>query len=174
MGAITTFAVNMIGEGPPERVKTAVVTGNLFAVLGVPPLLGRSISPADDRDGAPLTTVLSYGLWQRAFGGDAGVLGRKVDLNGTPHVVIGVMPPQFHFPDQETELWTPFEFPESAYEDRNNNYLNGVARLRSGVSLEQARADINVIAGQLRRQYPKELEHAGAAVNFLRDDEISD
>jgi len=174
MGAITTFAVNMIGEGPPERINTAVVTGNLFTVLGVPPLLGRSISSSDDRDGAPLTAVLSYGLWQRAFGGDAGVLGRKLDLNGTPHVVIGVMPPQFHFPDQETELWTPFEFPESAYEDRNNNYLDGVARLRRGVSLEQARADINVIAAQLRRQYPKELEHAGAAVNFLRDDEITD
>ncbi len=174
MGAITTFAVNLIGDGAPERIKTAIVTGDLFTMLGVQPRLGRWIAPADDRDGAPRTAVLSYGLWQRVFGGDTGVLGRKVNLDGMPHVVIGVMPPKFHFPDQETELWTPFQFAESAYEDRNNNYLDGVARLRPGVSLDHAKAEMNVIAGQLRRQYPKELEHTGASVNLLQGDEITD
>ena len=169
-GAISTNAVNLIGEGAPERVQVASVTGSLFAVLGVQALLGRPITPTDDRDGAPLTTVLSYGLWQRAFGGDAGVLGRKLSLNGTPYLVIGVMPPEFRFPDQEVELWMPFGFAEAADADRNNNYLEGVARLRPGVSLEQARAAMDVIAGQLRRQYPKELEHTGATVDRLRDD----
>jgi predicted permease len=172
VGAVTTFSMNMTSEGTPERVHFAAVTGNLFAVLGVQPMLGRSISPADDRDGAPKIAVLSYGLWQRAFGGDPGVLGRKLDLDGKPHVVTGIMPPTFHFPDQESELWTPFQFPNSAYEDPNNNYLNGVARLRAGISLEQARAEMNVIAGQLRRQYPKELSSTGVFLNFLRQDEI--
>jgi len=146
LGAFTTYAVNLIGQSAPERVKTAVVTGNLFTILGVKPLFGHSIAPADDRDGALRTVLLSYGLWQRAFGGDAGVLGRKLDLDGTPHVVIGIMPPEFHFPDQETELWTAFQFPESAFEDRNNNYLDSVARLRRGVSLQQARAEMSLIA----------------------------
>jgi predicted permease len=169
MGAVAPGAVNLIGEGAPERIQAASVTGNLFAVLGVPPQLGRSIVPSDDREGAPLTTVLSYGLWQRAFGGDAGVLGRKVDLDGTPYVVIGIMPPEFRFPNQEVELWMPFQFPESAFADRNNNYMEGVARLRPGVSLRQASAEMDLVADQLRRQYPKELEHTGAVVEGMRD-----
>ncbi|HTB18846.1 MAG TPA: ABC transporter permease, partial [Bryobacteraceae bacterium] len=174
LAAVTTQEVNLIGESAPERVKAALVTGNLFSVLGVPPLLGHSIGPADDRDGAPRTVVLSYGVWQRAFGGDTGVLGHKLDLNGTPHVVIGVMPPEFRFPNQAVDLWMPFAFPESAYSDRNNNYLDGIGRLRNGVTLQQARAEMNLIADQLRRQYPKELENTGASVNILRDDEIPD
>jgi putative ABC transport system permease protein len=173
MGAITTQEFNLIGQSAPERIKGAIVTGNLFAVLGVQPLLGRSIAPADDRAGALLTAVSSYGLWQRAFGGDRGVLGRKMNLDGKPYLVIGIMPPQFHFPNQEVELWTPFEFPEGAFADRNNNFIEGVGRLRSGVSLEQARVAMDVIANQLRRQYPKELEHAGATVDLMRD-EISE
>jgi predicted permease len=170
MGAFTTFAVNLIGQGAPERIQTAIVTGNLFRVLGVQPLIGRPIAPADDRESAPRTTVLSYGLWQRAFGGDAGVLGRKLDLDGTPYTVIGIMPPEFRFPNQEVELWTSFEFPEAAFADRNDNYLNGVARLRRGVTFQQARAEMDVIASQLKRQYPKELEHTGAVVDRMRDD----
>ncbi len=173
LGAFSTNAVNLVGNGPPERIQAANVTGNLFRLLGVQPLLGRPITPSDNRDGAPLTVVLSHGLWQRESGGEPGVLGRKLDLDGVPYVVIGVMPPQFHFPDQETELWAPFEFPESAFADRNDNYLDGVARLRSSVTLQQAQAEMNVIADQLRRQYPKELEHTGASVARLRD-EISE
>jgi predicted permease len=173
VGALTTSEVNLIGQGAPERIKGAVVTGNLFAVLGVQPLIGHSIAAADDREGAPLVAVLSYGLWQRSFGGDAAVLGRKVNLDGTPYLVIGIMPPQFRFPNQEVELWTPFGFKAEADPDRNNNYFNGVARLREGVSLQQAAANMNVIADQLRRQYPKELAHAGATVELMRD-EISE
>jgi putative ABC transport system permease protein len=173
LAAIATQQVNLIGQGAPERLKAANVTGNLFTVLGVQPLLGRSITPADDRESAPLTVVLSYGLWQRAFGGEAGVLGRKVDLDGTPYVVIGIMPPQFRFPNQEVELWMPFEFSENAFADRNNNYIQGVARLRRGVSVRQASAEMDVITAQLRRRYPKELERTGAQVDGMRD-EISE
>jgi predicted permease len=173
LAASTTWQVNLIGQGAPERIKGAIVTGNLFAVLGVQPLLGRPITPPDDRESAPRTAVLSYGLWQRAFGGEAGVLGRKVNMDGTPYVVIGIMPLEFSFPDQEVEFWTSFEFPEAAFADRNNNLLNSVARLRRGVSLQQAGAEMNVIADQLRRQYPKELQHTGAVVDRMRD-EISE
>jgi predicted permease len=170
LAAVATQEVNLIGQGAPERIKAAYVTGNLFAVLGVQPRLGRSIAPSDDREGAPLTAVLSYGVWQRAFGGDAAVLGRKVDLDGTPYVVIGIMPPEFRFPNQEVELWTPFQFDANALSDRNNNYLEGAARLRRGVTIQQAAAEMNVIADQLRRQYPKELGQIGIKVNSLRDE----
>jgi predicted permease len=162
--------VNLAIEGNPERIASGRVTGNLLAMLGVQPRIGRLLTPTDDQDGAPPTVVLSYGLWQRGFAADAGVLGRKIILDGAPYVVIGVMPPEFHFPNQDVQLWTPFQFRESEFTDRNNNYLDGVALLRPGVSLEQARAGINVVADQLRRQYPKELEHTGAMVNYLRDE----
>jgi putative ABC transport system permease protein len=170
LGAFTTYAFNLIGQGSPQRIQGAAVTGNLFTVLGAPALLGRRIGPEDDREGAPRTVVLSYGLWRRAFGGDTGVLGRKLSLDGMPHVVIGVMPPAFHFPDQEVELWIPFAFPAEAFADRNDNYLDGVARLRRGVSLRQARADMDLVAGRLRREYPKELEHTAASVNLMQDE----
>jgi len=168
--AFVTIPVNLVGEGNPERIESARVTGNLFALLGVQPLVGRPITSADDQNGAPLTAVLSYGLWRGAFGADTGVLGRKVNLDGAPYVVVGIMPPGFRFPNQEVELWVPFQFPEAAFADRNDNYLEGIARLRRGVSLQQARAEMDTIADQLRSQYPKELEHTGALVNAMREE----
>jgi predicted permease len=170
MGGVSTNSVNLVDQGDPARIKAASVTGSLFSVLGVQPLLGRTIAPADDQNGAPETIVLSYGLWKRVFGSDSEVLGRKVNLDGTPYTVIGVMPAQFHFPDQGVELWKPFQFADDAFADRNDNYVEGVARLRPGVSLQQAQAAMSTIADQLRRQYPRELEHTGATVNAMRDD----
>lgn len=170
MAGVSTNFVNLVGQGDPVRIKTASVTGSLFSVLGVQPLLGRSIAPADDQKGAPLTVVLSYGLWHRTFGGDAGVLGGKVHLDGTPYTVIGVMPAQFHFPDQGVELWLPFQFGDADFADRNDNYVEGVARLRRGVSVPQAQAAMSSVADQLRLQYPRELENTGATVVPMRDD----
>jgi predicted permease len=170
MGAVAESAVNLVGEGNPERIDAATVTGGFFRTLGVQPLLGRTITPSDNRHGAPLTAVLSYSLWQTLFGGDTGALGRKVDLDGAPYVVIGIMPPGFRYPNQDVKLWMPMQLPESAYVDRNDNWLDAVARLRPGVSLQQARAAMNVIADQLRRQYPKDLKHTGAKVDLMRDE----
>ncbi len=133
--------VNLIGQGAPERIKGAIVTGNLFAVLGVQPLLGRSITPADDREAAPLTTVLSYGLWQRSFGGDAGVLGQKVNLDGVPYQVIGIMPPSFASRIRTWNSGYPSSFRRNAFADRNNNYhpRSGPASQRSFHSAGQSR-----------------------------------
>ena len=96
--------------------------------------------------------------------------GEKSIWTERRYMVIGIMPPEFHFPNQEVELWTPFQFDANALSDRNNNYLEGVARLRRGVTMQQAGAEMNVIAGQLRRQYPKELGQTGIRVNSLRDE----
>jgi len=170
MAAYTYLPVNLVGEGAPERIESARVTGEFFRVLGVQPLLGRSIGPADDRLDAPAAAVLSYGLWQGMLGGDAGVVGRSIRLDGKSYTVIGVMPPSFHYPDQDVELWLPFQLPNEAFVDRNDNWFQGIARLRDGVSLDQARAEMSLVADQLRRQYPKELEHTGANVNRMRDE----
>jgi len=113
---------------------------------------------------------LSHQLWQSAFGSDPGVIGRRVSLDNESYVVIGVMPRDFRFPSRDTELWTPFRFQEDSFQDRNDNYLEVVARLKPGVSLAQAKAEMNVVTAQLERQYPKENHQVGANVIRLRDE----
>jgi putative ABC transport system permease protein len=139
-------------------------------MLGAQPLLGRAFAPADDRDGAPGTVLLSYGLWNGQFGGDPGAVGRKAILDGEPFTIVGVMPRDFHFPSREAELWTPMRFAPQDFEDRTNTYLHVVAKRKNGVTLEQARAEMGVIASQLERAYPKDNTHIGALVGRLRDE----
>ncbi len=170
MGAFYGRSVNLVGQGDPERLERTAVTADLFPMLGVHPLLGRLFTEADDREGAAGTLLLSYQLWQAVFGGDAGVLGRQVTLDNEPYTVIGVMPRDFHFPSREAEIWTPTRFQEQDFQDRGDNYLEVVARLRRDVSLERARAEMGVVAAQLARQYPKPNKRVGANVIRLRDE----
>jgi putative ABC transport system permease protein len=169
MGAYLPIEVNLVGEGDPERLPAASVTSDILTMLGVTPALGRVFAPADDREGAVGTVVLSYGVWQSRFGGDGAVLGRRLLLDGEPHVVIGVMPPGFHFPSREIALWRPMPLRPDDYEDRDNNYLHVLGRLRPGVSLEEAEAEMGVITARLEREYPKENEQTGAMLLPLRD-----
>ncbi|MGH7581355.1 MAG: ABC transporter permease [Gemmatimonadales bacterium] len=169
MGGYLAVESNLVGEGDPDRLPGAAVTSETLALLGVAPALGRLFTTADDREGAPGTVLLSHGLWQSRFGGDAGVLGRRLLLDGTPFVVIGVMPRGFHFPSRDIALWRPMPFEAADFEDRDNNYVNVLARLRRGVSLEEARAELGVIAARLEQEYPRENEKTGATVLRLRD-----
>ena len=173
IGAFHGIAVNLTGSGTPERVEAAAVTADLLPLLGIRPALGRLFTPADDRDGTGGTVVLSHGLWQGRFGGDPAVLGRRVLLDGLPYDVIGVMPQDFDFPRQDVALWTPLRLGTDAFEDRNNNYLQALARLRPGVTLEAARSELAVISARLRQAFPEEHEDQGATALLLRD-EISD
>jgi putative ABC transport system permease protein len=172
MGAYWENSVNLVGQGDPEHLEGAAITADLFPLLGVQPLMGRLFTAAEDREGVPGTLLLSYQLWQAVFGGDAGVIGRRVNLDNEPFVVIGVMPRDFHFPSRDAELWTPARFQEHSddFRDRNNNYLSVVARLKPGVSVAQATAEMGVVAGQLERQFPKENRQTTASVYLLRDD----
>ncbi|HXM43955.1 MAG TPA: ABC transporter permease, partial [Bryobacteraceae bacterium] len=172
MGAFTETSVNLVGQGDPERLEGAAITADLFPVLRVQPAMGRLFTAAEDREGAPGTLLLSYQLWQAAFGGDAGVIGRRVSLDNEPFTVIGVMPRDFHFPSRNAELWMPMRFREHSddFQDRSNNYLDVVARLKLGVSVPQARAEMGVVAAQLERQFPKENERITASVILLRDE----
>jgi predicted permease len=172
MGAFWDTSVNLVGQGDPERLEGAAITADLFPLLGVQPAMGRLFTAVEDREGAPGTLLLSYQLWQAVFGGDPGVIGRRVKLDNEAYEIIGVMPRDFHFPSRSAELWMPMRFQEHSedFRDRNNNYLNVVARLKPGVSLAQARAEMGVVAAQLERQFPKENRETSASVNLLHDE----
>jgi predicted permease len=170
MGAYRTLTMNLVDEGEPQRVDGASVTADIFPILGVTPALGRYFTEDDDRDTASGTVVLSDSLWQNAFGGDRAILGRKLVLDDQSYTVIGVMPKNFYFPSRDARMWTAARFSPGNYEDRTDTYIFGIAKLRSGISFEQAAAEVHTIAGQLSRAYPKELEHIGATVIRLRDD----
>lgn len=161
---------NLVGHGEPVRIDGALVTGNLFETLGRPALIGRTFTDRDDAPGAPGTVVVSYSLWQSEVSGDPALLWKAIFLDDEAYTVIGVMPPDFRFPSRETEFWTPFRFAEDAYKERDNNYIIGLGRLKPGVSVQQARTELSMIAGRLRQQYPKENENVDANVVALRDD----
>jgi predicted permease len=168
-GMYSTTPLNWIGQGDPQRLEAAAVSANLLPALGARPLSGRLFTEEDDNPGAPKTVLLSYRLWQARFGGDPAVLGRKMILDGAPNTIIGVMTPDFRFPSNETDIWQPMGFPEEMYQDRANNFVTGIARLKPGVSLERAREELNSIAAQLERQFPRENEHTRATVLRLSE-----
>ena len=169
LAAYNNSSASLVGQGEPQRIDGAMVTANLFSVLERPALIGRYFNRKDDQAGAPGTVVLSYTLWQTAFGGDPSILGKSVSLDDQPYTVIGVMPHDFRFPTRETLFWTPYRFQEDDYKDRDDNYLVGIGRLKPGVSLAQAQSELLLIAARLRRQYPKENESVDLAVVDVRD-----
>ena len=170
MAAFTTTSHNLVTNGDPERIEGEHATANLFPLLKVQPVIGRVFTAEEDLAGAPRVVVLSYTLWQSAFGGDPDAIGKIALLDDQPYSVIGVMPADFHFPTREAGFWTPLRLEDADFWDRNNNYLQCIGKLRRGVALAQARAEMAVVAAQLERRYPRENEHIGAAVITLRDE----
>ena len=126
-------------DGEPERIKALYVTGNVFSVLGVNAMIGRALREEETWEGKHTVAVLSYGLWQRRFGGDPKIVGQKILFNGRNREVIGVMSPDFYFPSKETELWIPmgWNYAEIA-QFRRPHFLRAVGRLKTGVTPEQA------------------------------------
>ncbi len=165
----------------PERVVGEVVTTNFFLLLGVKPILGRTLLPEDGGPNGRRTAVLSYGLWQRYFGGNTAALGEKVTLNGEPYIVIGVMPRGFAFPE-EAELWTAprFSLPEHPLRPgvdpatmRGSHYFDAIARLRKSVTPEQARADLAVVFKNIIRAHAdSDLRDSKPSVRSLHDEEV--
>ena len=167
MGAFTGGTVNLVGGGEPRRLSIGQVTSELIPVLGVAPVLGRVFSAGSDNDRN--SAVISHGLWQSQFGGDPRILGQKVNLNSAPFTIIGVMPPSFSFPSREIQLWTLLTFATEDYESRTNSYIEGVGRLKPGVTFEQARAELATIAERLSRDYPDSNAETGIRFYRMRD-----
>jgi predicted permease len=167
MGAFGGDAVNLVGGGEPRRLVISRVTPEVLPLLGVAPALGRAFQPTGSDDDN--SVVLSYGLWQTQFAGDVSVLGRTVTLNGAPHTIIGVMPSTFYFPSREVQLWAALILRDEAFANRDNTYIEGVGRLKPGVTFEQARADLSLIADRLSRDYPETNAETGISFFRMRD-----
>jgi putative ABC transport system permease protein len=169
MSAYTTSEGNLVGQGDPERVSGALVTSELFRVLGVHAAVGRTLTSVDDLEQSAGAVVLSDGLWRAKFGGAANVLGRTIVLDDGPFVIVGVMPSGFDFPTRDTEFWVPARFTPAMLADRTDTYLNVVARLKDGVSLEDARAEMRLVTARLAAAYPKDNAQTSATVELLRN-----
>jgi len=155
------------GDGEPEQVRTIDVTDRFFYVLGAQPLLGRTFLPGEDRPGGERIAVIGYGLWQRRFGSDPGVIGQTVALDGSAFTVIGVMPQGFKYPE-ETEVWCPLGW-DPARHSRNARFFEVVARLNPGVSLATAQAEMSALSRRIAEEYPQSNADWGVSVVSLHD-----
>ncbi|HEX8500049.1 MAG TPA: ABC transporter permease [Pyrinomonadaceae bacterium] len=182
LAAYRETSFNMASQDRPERVSGVVVSPEFFNVLGVAPRHGRPVTPALDAPGGPRVVVLGHALWQKRFGGDVGVLGRSIDLDGEPRTVVGVMPEGFQFP-AGAELWASSryavpEHPLRPTQDpttrRDTQYFNVVGRLRPGTGLEQARAESNAVAARFKQQYGEAEEVVSAVVVSLHEDVVGE
>ncbi len=155
VGYLGNTTVNLTYRDQPRRLQGGYVPHDFFRVLGVAPVLGRDFLPEDDRPGVNEAVLLSDALWRSDFGGDPGVLGKAVRVNGRAGTIIGVMPPKFSFPTYE-QVWIPFnaEYPVRPRNDRNANFISIIGRLKAGVSLEAAEAEVTSLALQFARTYP--------------------
>ncbi len=143
------LALNLTGSGEPERLSAAAVTGNYFQALGAKPALGRTFLLVNETPGSDEVAILSYGLWQKRFGGDPGIIGKTVTLDGKAREVIGVMPQNFSFP-LTAGLWIPINFDFSPeMKQRKAHFMRPIGKLKEGVTIAQAQADVDAIAKRL-------------------------
>jgi len=154
-------------DGRPVRISGSAVTPGVFAALGVPALRGRYLLPEDDEADTEVI-VLSHGLWVRYFAADPEAVGRAVDISGTPHVVVGVMPQGFAFPSESTQFWVRLDAADRASQQRNAGFMHAVGRLATGVTVAAARADMDRVTREMAEDHPEEGEFE-ALVFSLRD-----
>ena len=152
------WTYNLTGDGSPEQLPARRTTASFWTVLDAKPLLGRVFTEEEDQKGAAVA-VIGYGLWQRRFGGDAEVLGRKILLNGAPYTVIGVMPKQFTVGARIFELWTPASFTPEELARRGSHFLQCIGRLKPGVTLAQAQTEMSGIMKRLAQQYSENQKY---------------
>jgi putative ABC transport system permease protein len=171
MAAFSGRSVNLTSGGEPEEIPSQVATTGLFNILGVAPILGRTFAPDEGKPGQPGVVVISFGLWQRRFGGDPQIIGRKLILSGNEVTVIGVMPAGFDwsvnagsFTPKKAEIWSPWQIDEQNRPRRGRGAM-AVARIKPGVSLEQAQAEMSAIHSRIEQQYPE--FNAGWGVNLV-------
>jgi len=157
---------NVTGAGRPEQMRGEAVTSDFFSTLGVMPVLGRTFLPGEDGPGAPPVAVLSYSLWESRYGSDPGVIGQPVVLNGVSTTVVGVMPPRF-LASPETQLWANLAIKPPT--SRGPYYLTGEARLKPGMTIEQARAELSAIARRMEEQNPLTNAKMGFQVTPLEE-----
>jgi putative ABC transport system permease protein len=175
LAAFATTPMNLTGIGAPERIPGESVTWNFFEVLGIKPAMGRSFLPDDDVPGATSVVILSDDFWRTRLGGEANVLGRTIVLEGEPYRVIGILPPSFESPAQvgvkdRMQFYVPARYSREILAQHGDHDVNVVGRLKPGVKLAAAQADLALISANLARQYPTTNEGITAVIAPLRDD----
>jgi predicted permease len=169
IAATISASASLTDDGVPEQVIGRGVTSNFFQVLGVEPLMGRTFTDPEDRAGASVV-VISYGLWQRRYGGDASMLGKTLLLNDRRYDVIGVMPRPFIFRRGDVDYWVPTHFTAAVAAERRSHYLNVVARLKPDVTLEAADADMRRVSDTLQQTYPDTNARLSTMVVPVKED----
>jgi putative ABC transport system permease protein len=179
LAAMVETSFTLTGGGDPERTEGAQVTATMFPLLGVEPAQGRFFSAEEDEPGSGKVVVLSHGLWQRRFGSDSSLVGEKIDINGQARTVVGIMPEGFQFPppfsrDGESyatkhELWIPLVLTPDQYNQRIDHYLRVLGRLKPGLTVEKAQAEMETIVGKINRDYPDEHADIEAHVVSLHE-----
>src|SRR6267378_1795941 len=170
--AVGNWNGNLTGQGDTEQLNGVRVSANLFETLGVNAVLGRTLEPEDDEPGSPRVVVMSYGLWQRRFGGDSSLIGKQLDLNGVSYTLVGILPSNFFFPIPGAELAVPLVPDADPWRfDRNTvNFLRMVGRTRPSATPERAQAEMNALAVKLRQQFPgPNARKLGVKLTPMRD-----
>jgi putative ABC transport system permease protein len=161
--------MNLSVKGRPDHVAALPAEANFFTLLGVTPLLGRTFAPGEDQPGKDQVAILSYGLWNSHFAGDPHVVGQTLSLNSKKYTVIGVAPETFRYPSR-AQLWIPLDVDSKTLGTRGSHWAQAIGRMKPGVTIRQAQADLTLVASRLEQQYPDSNYKVGASVISLHED----
>jgi putative ABC transport system permease protein len=167
LAAFRGTGANLSAEGTPERLSGYRTSWNFLQVLGERPALGRSFVPEDEGAGGARVVLLGYGPWERVFGSQPDIVGQAILLDGSPHTVVGVLPPRFQFGYNQPEVVLPLEI--TGEEPRSSHYLSVLGRIRNGFDFHQAQAEIDQLEGRIARAYPETSAGNGARIETIRD-----
>jgi putative ABC transport system permease protein len=159
LNAFRELGVNLTGTGEPQRVTAGMMSAEAMAAVSARPIVGQLFTAENEKTGNDGVVVLGEGLWKSNFGGDPSVLGKSIELNGRSRTVIGVLPAAFEFPSERTQLWMPLVVPDNAKTARSWFSWWAVGKIKPGVSLQQARADLGAVAKRLAEQYPTNRDY---------------
>ncbi|MGJ5816265.1 ABC transporter permease [Paludibaculum fermentans] len=161
--------MNLSGQGQPDPVRAVPTESNFFSLLGVTPVLGRSWAQGEDQPGKDDVVILSYALWQTRFGGNPSVVGQVLELNARKRTIVGVMPAGFSFP-ADARLWIPLDMSGKGLGERGSHSYNAIGRMKPGITVQQAHADLSLIAARLEKAFPNTNHKVSAIVVPLQDD----
>ncbi len=173
MAIYTGASFDITGAGKPESVGASPVTADFFSVLGVEPIHGRVFRPDENNPGQNHEVILTYKFWQTHYAGDPAAVGKTINLDGDPYTIVGVMGPAMNKPDF-ARMWIPVGLTPAAAAVRNNHNYLAVGRLKPGVTIEQAQAEMNTISQRLEQAYPAEDKGWGVVIHPLRDETVGD
>jgi len=159
LNAFRETGYNLTGSGEPVRVTAGVMSAEALGALSARPIVGQLFTTENEKAGSDGVAVIGEGLWKTNFGGDPSVLGKTIELNGRARTIVGVLPASFAFPSERTQLWVPLVVPENAKTARSWFSWSAVGKIKPGVSLAQARADLGAIAKRLAEQYPTNRDY---------------